>query len=50
MGMILVGGLIGIPLALGNRIASIQKIFRFVAGSLSLVIGFNIIYQVGTSF
>ena len=50
MGMILVGGLMGVPLAFGNRIASIQKIFRFVAGTLSLVIGFNIIYQVGTSF
>ena len=47
MGMILVGGLVGIPFAFGNRIASVQKIFRFIAGTLSLVIGFNIMYQVG---
>ena len=50
MGMILAGGLVGIPLVFGNRITSIQKIFRFVAGTLSLVIGVNIMYQVGTLF
>lgn len=47
IGMALVGSLMGIPLAFGNRIVLIQKIFRYVAGTLSLVIGFNIIYQMG---
>jgi len=50
IGMMLVGGLIGIPLAFGNRIASIQKIFRHTSGVLSLVIGFNIMYQMGVLF
>ena len=50
MGMALVGSLIGIPLAFGNRITLIQKIFRYVAGTLSLVIGFNIMYQIGGIF
>ena len=47
MGMALVGSLMGIPLAFGNRTMLIQKMFRYVAGSLSLVIGFNVMYQVG---
>jgi len=50
IGMALVGSLMGIPLAFGNRIVLIQKIFRHVAGMLSLVIGFNIIYQTGWIF
>jgi len=47
IGMIFVGSLIGLPLAFGNRTNFIQKIFRYIAGTLSLVIGFNIMYQVG---
>jgi len=47
IGMILVGSMMGIPLALGNRITSIQRIFRYVTGIFSLVIGFNIMYQIG---
>lgn len=47
IGMILVGSMMGIPLAFGNRITSIQRIFRYVTGIFSLVIGFNIMYQIG---
>lgn len=49
-GMALVGSLMGIPLAFGNRIVLIQKIFRYVSGTLSLVIGLNIMYQMGGVF
>ena len=45
--MALIGSLIGIPLVFGNRITSIQKIFRYVAGTLGVIIGFNIMYQIG---
>lgn len=47
VGMALIGSLMGIPLVFGSRIALIQKMFRYVAGLLSFVIGFNVIYQVG---
>jgi len=50
IGMALVGSLLGIPLAFGNRIGLIQKVFRYVTGTLSLVIGFNIMYQMGGIF
>jgi hypothetical protein len=47
IGMTFVGSLIGLPLAFGNRTELIRKIFRYIAGTLSLVIGFNIMYQIG---
>lgn len=47
IGMTLVGSVMGIPLVFGNRIELIQKIFRYVAGIFSIVIGFNIMYQIG---
>ena len=47
IGMALVGSLMGIPFAFANRIGLIQKTFRYVAGAFSLVIGFNIMYQIG---
>jgi len=50
VGMALVGSLMGLPLAFGSRFISIQKIFRYVTGTLSLVIGFNIMYQIGWFF
>ncbi|QLH06225.1 high frequency lysogenization protein HflD [Nitrosopumilus ureiphilus] len=49
-GMVFVGSLIGIPFAFGTRFTSIQKIFRYVTGTLSLIIGFNIMYQIGWLF
>lgn len=47
IGMALVGSLMGVPLAFANRITSLQKIFKYTAGIFSLVIGINIMYQIG---
>lgn len=47
IGMVLVGGLIGIPLAFANKISIIQKAFRYIAGIFSVIIGLNLIYQIG---
>ena len=47
IGMVLVGSLIGVPFVFVNRIGLIQNTFRYVAGGFSLIIGFNILYQVG---
>ena len=47
IGMALVGSLMGIPFAFANRLEKLQKIFRYVAGSFSLLIGLNIIYKIG---
>lgn len=47
IGMVLVGSLMGIPLAFTHRITSIQKIFKYTAGIFSLIIGINIMYQIG---
>ncbi|KAF6246501.1 high frequency lysogenization protein HflD [Nitrosopumilus sp. b3] len=46
IGMVLVGSLMGIPLVFVNKIGILQKTFRYVAGIFSLVIGFNIMYQI----
>ena len=46
LGMMFVGSIVGIPLALGNKIKLIKKIMRYSAGIFSLVIGFNIMYQI----
>lgn len=47
IGMTIVGSLMGVPLALSKKISGLQKFFRFVAGGLSLLIGVNILYQIG---
>lgn len=47
IGMALIGGIMGIPLVFANKIGMIQKTFRYVSGVFSLIIGFNIIYQIG---
>ena len=47
IGMVIIGGLVGIPLVFANKIGIIQKTFRYVAGIFSLIIGFNIMYQIG---
>ena len=47
IGMILVSSLIGLPFALTNKIGSANKILRYVAGSASLIIGINIVYEIG---
>ena len=47
LGMILVSNLIGLPFAFTNKIGSANKILRYVAGGASLLIGTNIVYQIG---
>jgi sulfite exporter TauE/SafE len=47
IGMVLVGSLMGIPLAFTHRITSIQKILKYTAGVFGIVIGINIMYQIG---
>lgn len=47
IGMALVGSLMGIPFVFANKIRLIQRTFRYVAGGFSMIIGFNILYQIG---
>lgn len=47
LGMILVSNLIGLPFAFTNKIGSAKKILRYVAGGASLLIGANIVYEIG---
>jgi sulfite exporter TauE/SafE len=47
IGMAIVGSLMGIPIVLASKITALKKIFRYVAGAFSLIIGVNIIYQIG---
>ncbi|KEQ55824.1 Urease accessory protein UreH, partial [Marine Group I thaumarchaeote SCGC AAA799-N04] len=47
IGMAFVGSLMGVPLAFAHRITYIQNIFKYTAGIFSLVIGINIMYQIG---
>jgi high-affinity nickel permease len=47
IGMALISGMLGLPFALSSRVSAINKVFRYVAGAFSLIIGANIIYQIG---
>lgn len=47
LGMALIAGLMGMPLVFANRVVVIQRIFRYTAGAFSLLIGINIIYEIG---
>ena len=47
VGMAIVGGLMGLPLVFVNRISTIQRAFRLAAGGFSLLIGANIMYEIG---
>lgn len=47
VGMTLISGLLGLPFIFSAKAARINKIFRYVAGAFSLIIGANIIYQIG---
>ena len=45
-GMAVISGLIGLPFAFTANIAKVNRILRYVAGSASLLIGINIMYQI----
>lgn len=47
LGMALISGLMGLPFALSSKTSSMSRIFRYAAGALSLVVGANILYQIG---
>ena len=49
IGMALVSSLIGLPFAFSNKINSANKILRYLAGTASLLIGANIVYQISIS-
>lgn len=46
IGMSLVGGLLGIPLALAGRYKKVRLLFRYVAGVFSMVMGVIVLYNV----
>jgi len=46
IGMTLVSSLIGIPFVFSNKISSLNRTLRYVAGSVSLLIGITIIYEI----
>jgi len=46
VGMAIISGLISLPFAFTANITKVNKILRYVAGSASLLIGINIMYQV----
>lgn len=46
IGMTVVSSLIGIPFALSNKAFSLEKTLRYVAGSVSFLIGIIIIYEI----
>lgn len=45
IGMSLIGGIIGIPFALGEKFSKIQKTIRYGISIFSIMIGINIMYQ-----
>ncbi|KAG2481002.1 MAG: hypothetical protein NPMRth3_30001 [Nitrosopumilales archaeon] len=45
--MVLVSNLISLPFAFTNKIGPANKILRYVAGGASLLIGANIVYEIG---
>lgn len=48
LGMAAIGGLLGVPLALAGRRASVRRFMRCAAGSVSVLMGVIILYEGGT--
>ena len=46
IGMAIISGLIGLPFAFTANVTKVNRILRYVAGSASLLIGINIMYQI----
>lgn len=49
IGMTIISGLIGLPFVLTNKFRSASKTLRYIACSATLLIGINIIYEIGLS-
>ena len=47
IGMIVVSGLIGLPILLTDRVHFINRIFRYGSAVVSLIIGANILFEIG---
>jgi high-affinity nickel permease len=47
IGMALISGVLGLPFALSAKTSAVNRVFRYVAGAFSLIIGANIVYQIG---
>jgi hypothetical protein len=47
IGMALISGLVGLPFAMSAKTSQVSRIFRYIAGTLSLIMGVNVIYQIG---
>ena len=47
MGMTIISSLIGLPFALTNKFGAASKTLRYIACSASLLIGANIVYDIG---
>jgi len=45
--MAVISGLIGFPFVFTSNIIKINRILRYVAGTASLLIGINIMYEIG---
>jgi hypothetical protein len=45
--MALISGMMGLPFVLSTKIFAANRVFRYVAGAFSLIIGANIVYQIG---
>lgn len=47
IGMAMISGLIGLPFVFTANITKINRVLRYVAGTASLLIGINIMYEIG---
>ncbi len=47
IGMAIVSSLIGLPFVFTNKFGSAKKILQYIAGGASLLIGINILYEIG---
>jgi len=45
--MAVISGLVGLPFVFTSNIVKINRILRYVAGTASLLIGINIMYEIG---
>ncbi len=47
VGMILISGILGLPLIFSHKISNFKKILRYAAGGFSIILGVNILFEVG---
>ena len=47
IGMMLISGVLGLPLIFSHKISNFKKILRYAAGGFSIILGVNILVEVG---